>query len=124
MGDSDENGHDTTGTLRAAVLALELVAAAGITAWALVNIWVLANPPAPGTACALVYPPPPGCSPHARFTPAFLSAIVISLSYAAVTVLLLTIGRRSGLVAVWALGGLALLSVLADQFVTWGGARG
>lgn len=123
MGDPDENGHNTTGTLRAALLALELVAAAGITAWALVNIWFLAYPSSPGTACALVYPAPPGCSPYARFTPAFISAIVISLSYAAVTVLLLTKGRRSGLVAVWALGGLALLSVLADQFVTWGGPR-
>jgi hypothetical protein len=124
VGDTDADGHNTTGTLRAAVLALELVAAAGIAAWALVNIWTLAYPPEPGTACALVYPPPPGCSPQARFAPAFISAIVISLSYSAATVLLLTIGRRSGLVAVWALGGLVLLSVLADQFVTWGGVPG
>jgi hypothetical protein len=124
VGDPDENGDDAKGTLGPVVLALELVAAAGITAWALVNIWFLAYPSAPGTACASVYPAPPGCSPSARFAPAFISAIVISLSYAAVTVLLLTIGRRNGLVAVWALGGLVLLSVLAGQLVTWGGARG
>jgi hypothetical protein len=124
VGDADTNGHDTTGTLRTAVLAVELMAAAGIAAWALVNIWTLAYPPEPGAVCALVYPPPPGCSPQARFTPAFISAIVISLSYGAVTVLLLTIGRRSGFVAVWALGGLILLSVLTDQFVTWGGMPG
>ncbi|MGI5187088.1 hypothetical protein ACQEVI_02960 [Promicromonospora sp. CA-289599] len=121
MGDADTHDHDTAGTLRAVVLAIELVAAAGIATWALVNIWTLAYPPEPGTVCALVYPPPPGCSPQARFTPAFISAIVISLSYSAVTVLLLTRGRRSGLVAVWLLGGLLLLSVLAEQFVTWGG---
>ena len=121
MGDADANGRDTTGTLRTVVLALELLAATAIAVWALVSIWALAYPPDPGTVCALVYPPPPGCSPQLRFTPAFVSAIVISLSYSAVTVLLLTIGRRSALVAVWALGGLALLSVLAEQFVTWGG---
>lgn len=34
--------------------------------------------------------------------------------------LLLTIGRRRTLVAVWALGGLVLPGVLAGQFVTWG----
>ncbi|MDR7382987.1 hypothetical protein [Promicromonospora iranensis] len=124
MGDANANGHDTTDTLRAVLLALELVAAAGIAVWALVNIWALAYPPEPGTACALVYPPPPGCSPQARFTPAFLSAIVISLSYSAVTALVLTVGRRNAFVAVWALGGLLLVTVLAVQLVTWGGVPG
>jgi hypothetical protein len=114
------NGHDAD-RLRAVVLVLELVAAAGIAGWALMNVWSLAYPPEPGTICALVYPAPPGCSPHARFTPAFISAIVISLSYGAATALLLTVGRRNAFVAVWALGGLVLLSVFAHQFVTWGG---
>ena len=124
MGDADANDQDAKDTLRAVVLALGLVAAAVIAAWTLVNIWALANPPEQGTVCALIYPPPPGCAPHARFTPAFISAVVISLAYAAVTLLLLTAGRRSGLVAAWALGGLALLCVLAHQFVIWGGPRG
>ncbi|WP_275002033.1 hypothetical protein [Promicromonospora iranensis] len=124
MGDADASDQGTTDTLRAVVLALELVAAAAIAAWALVSIWSAAYPPEPGTACALVHPPPPACSPQARFTPAFISAIVISLGYSAVTALLLTVGRRNGLVAVWALGGLLLVSVLADQLVTWGGVPG
>jgi hypothetical protein len=122
--EADENGQDTRGILHAVVLALELVVAAVIAAWALVEIWVLAHPSGEGTVCPLVYPAPPGCAPGVRFTPAFVSAVVISLAYSAVTFLLLTIGRRRAFVAVWALGGLAILGVLADQFVTWGGVPG
>lgn len=70
------------------------------------------------------YPAPPGCWPQARFTPAFVSAVVVSLGYSAVTFLLLTVGRRRLFVAVWVLGGLAILGVLASQFVTWGGMPG
>ena len=103
------------------MLGLEVVAAVGIAVWALVNVWALAYPPEPGTVCALIYPAPPGCAPHARFTPAFISAIVITLSCSAAIALLLTVGRRHALVAVWVLGGLALLGALADNFVVWGG---
>lgn len=123
MGDADANVQDRA-TLRTVVLALELVAAAVITGWALVNVWTLAHPPAPGTVCMLTYPGPPGCSPELRFTAAFVSAVVISLSYSAVTFVLLTVGRHRGLAAAWGLGGLLLLGVLADQFVTWGGPPG
>lgn len=106
------------------MLALELVAAAVIAAWALVNVWSLAYPAEPGTMCALIYPAPPGCSPQLRFTPAFVSAVVISLAYSAVTILLLTVGRHRAMAAVWGLGGLGLLGVLADQLVTWGAVGG
>lgn len=106
------------------VLAAELVVAAAIVVWALLDIWALAYPPGVGTACPLTYPAPPGCGPEARYTPAFVSAVVLSVGYSAVTFLLLTVGRRSVVAAVWALCGLAILGVLAVQFVTWGGVRG
>ncbi|MFI2487686.1 hypothetical protein ACH47X_12285 [Promicromonospora kroppenstedtii] len=118
---SDRRRKDGLGVV---VLAVELAAAAGIVVWALLDIWGLAYPPAVGTVCPLVYPAPPGCGPHARFTPAFVSAIVLSVGYSAVTFLLLTVGRRSIVAAVWALCGLAILGALAVQFVTWGGVRG
>ncbi|GAA4702858.1 hypothetical protein APR04_000434 [Promicromonospora umidemergens] len=124
MGEADADDQETRATLYAVGHALALVAAAVIAAWTLVNIWTLANPPGHGTVCALVYPAPPGCAPHARFTPAFISAVVVSLAYSAVTFLLLTQGRHRAMVAVWGLGGLLILSVLAGQFVTWGGVRG
>lgn len=89
------------------VLAAELVVAAAIVVWALLDIWALAYPPGVGTACPLIYPAPPGCGPEARYTPAFVSAVVLSV-----------------VAAVWALCGLAILGVLAVQFVTWGGVRG
>ncbi|WP_454857642.1 hypothetical protein [Promicromonospora soli] len=124
MGEPDANGEGTGGTLRAVVLAIGLVIAAAIAAWTLVNIWRLAHPSGVGTVCPLIYPPPPGCWPQGRFTPAFVSAVVVSLGYSAVTFLLLTVGRRRVFVAVWALGGLAILGILASQFVTWGGMPG
>ncbi|MFD2792356.1 hypothetical protein ACFS27_02210 [Promicromonospora vindobonensis] len=124
MGETDADDRETRATLHAVGLALGLVAAAVIAALTLVNIWTLAYPPAEETVCALVYPAPPGCAPHARFTPAFVSAVVVSLAYSAVTFLLLTVGRRRAMVAVWGLGGLLILCVLAGQFVTWGGVRG
>lgn len=82
MGDAHPNGQDTRGTLRAVVLAFELVAAAAIAAWALVNVWTLAHPSGDGTVCPLIYPAPPGCSPQDRFTPAFVSAVVVSVGRA------------------------------------------
>lgn len=124
MEETDANGDDVSGTLRAVGLTLALVAAAVIAAWTLVNIWTIARPGGEGTVCTLVYPGSPGCSPDARFTAAFVSAVVVALAYSAVTALLLTAGRRRGLVVVWALGGLAILGVLAGQFVTWGGVPG
>lgn len=118
---SDRRRSDALGVL---VLAVELAVAAAIVVWALLDIWALARPSAVGTACPLIYPAPPGCGPHARFTPAFASVVVLSVGYSAVTFLLLIVGRRSVVAAVWALCGLAILGVLAVQFVTWGGVRG
>jgi hypothetical protein len=123
VGETDADDQKTRATLHAVGLALGL-AAAVIAAWTLVNIWTLAYPPSAGTVCMLVYPPPPGCSPHARFAPAFISAVVVSLAYSTVTFLLLTLGRHRAMVAAWGLGGLLILGVLADQFVTWGGVPG
>jgi hypothetical protein len=124
VGESDANDQGTGRTVRAVVLAIELVVATAIAAWALVDIWRLAYPSGDETVCMLIYPAPPGCRPQARFTSAFVSAVVISLSYSAVMFLLLTVGRRRVFVGVWALGGLAILGVLASQFVTWGGIPG
>jgi hypothetical protein len=124
VGEPDANEQRTGSTLRAVVLAIELVIATAIATWVLVDIWRLAYPSGAGTPCPLIYPGPPGCWPQARFTPAFVSAVVISLSYSAVMFLLLMVARHRVFVAVWALGGLAILSVLASQFVTWGGTLG
>lgn len=106
------------------MLAVELAAAAAIVVWVLLDIWILARPSDVGTECPLIYPAPPGCGPGARFTPAFVSAVVLVIGYSAVTSLLLTVGRRAVVAAVWALCGLAVLGALAVQFVTWGGVHG
>lgn len=124
VGEADTNDQDTRATVRAVVLALELVIATAIATWALVEIWWLAYPSGVGTVCPLIYPAPPGCSPQARFTSAFVSAVVISLSYSTVMFLLLTVARHRVVGAVWALGGLAIVGVLASQFVNWGGVPG
>ena len=124
MGETDADDQETRATLHAVGLALGLVAAAVIATWTLVDIWILAYPPGEETVCTLIYPPQPGCAPHARFAPAFISAVVVSLAYSTVTFLLLTLGRHRAMVAAWGLGGLLILGALADQFVTWGGVRG
>ncbi|GAB3172611.1 hypothetical protein GCM10027059_42360 [Myceligenerans halotolerans] len=124
MGQTDMSGRTAREKLRATVLVLALLAAAAIAALSLENIWVLARPAEVGTACVLTDPAPPGCSPDSRFTPAFASAIVISISYATVTLLLLRASQRRGIVAASGLGGLALLGILTDQFVRWGGLPG
>ncbi|MFI8528176.1 hypothetical protein ACIGB8_27200 [Promicromonospora sukumoe] len=124
MGQVDVKGRVARGTFDVVVLVVELVAATAIAAWALVEIWQLAYPVDAGTACALIYPAPPGCWPDARFAPAFISAIIISLSYSAAMFLLLAVARHRIVRAVFTLGGLAVLGVLATQFVTWGGVPG
>jgi hypothetical protein len=121
VGESDAKSQVTGGAFGVVVLVVELVAATAIATWALVDIWQLAYPVDAGTACPLVYPAPPGCWPQARFTPAFVSAVIISLGYSAVMFLLLTVARHRVVAAVFALGGLAVVGVLASQFVTWGG---
>lgn len=121
VGESDAKSQVTGDAFGVVVLVVELAAATAIAAWALVSIWQLAYPADAGTACALIYPAPPGCWPQARFTPAFVSAVVISLGYSAVMFLLLTFARRRVVGAIFTLGGLAVLGVLATQFVTWGG---
>nr|BFF16710.1 hypothetical protein GCM10025730_02310 [Promicromonospora thailandica] len=69
-------------------------------------------------------PGPARVRPGLRFTAAFVSAVVVSLAYAAVTAVLLTVARRRVLAGVWALGGLAILGALAVQLVRWGGLAG
>ncbi|GAA2234648.1 hypothetical protein GCM10010413_37660 [Promicromonospora sukumoe] len=124
MGEADAKTQISGRTVGVFVLTVEIVLATVIAAWALVDIWRLAYPADAGTACALIYPGPPGCWPHARFTPAFISAVVISLGYSTVVFLLMTVAQRRAVGAILALGGLAVLGVLATQFVTWGGVPG
>lgn len=114
----------TTRPVPAAVLAVELLLAAAIAVWALVEIWWLARPAGPNAVCTLVYPPTSGCGAGLRYTPSFVSAVVLTLAWSAVSAALLTVARRRPLVAVWAVGGLAILGALAVQLVRWGGPVG
>ncbi|GGM32405.1 hypothetical protein ACFQBY_20425 [Promicromonospora citrea] len=123
MGDEPEQ-PTTARPVPAAVLAVELVLAAAIAVWALVEIWWLAHPAGPDTVCPLVHPPTPGCGAGLRYTPAFASAIVLTLAWSGATATLLTVGRRRPLTAAWAVGGLAILGALAVQLVRWGGPVG